>query len=1044
MNQTSRAVLTRHRVASVTHLRIAGAIDETFSVQEAGADLVGHVIIDLGRLERISSFGVRKWIEFVGKLPAGAMGLYVIHAPPIVVDQLNMVEGFAGVAKILSLLAPYRCEKCNEDRVCLVDVHKERDTLAEGKAPVHACPVCAEALQFADIPGEFFDFVRMGQSQSAVESVVTRYVESLQPTEAPEPMAVSKIIEGDVTFFRMTGIIAGDLNVRRLSAGLEGRVVFDFAGVRTVEPKAEARLMQVLQSVAQNAKLFVSRVSPPVLSMLARVGQLPPGVLTSVSVPAQCRNCGGRYNNRVDGPDYVRMVAAGGPHIDVCQICGGQAQLAHLPDVIAVAKGLQPGAAPPEVELLEHRAFSQYLSTPSPDVTPSRQTESGGNTGGHRLQILKRLGRGGMAEVFLARQQGVKGFEKYVVLKKILGQYAQSPDFVEMLFAEARANARLTHPNIVQTFDVGMMDGFAYITMEYVRGPDVKRALVELRKKKIKLPAEHALRIVAETAAGLHYAHSYVDPTGKPHPMVHRDVSPHNVLLSLDGAIKLSDFGIAKVQGESDQTQAGVLKGKIAYVSPEAVSGMPLDARNDVFALGVVLYELLTGTIPFKRENDAATLRAIVREPAQHPSQLDPSIPQDVGTIVLWALEKDPARRVQTAAQLREAIEQVMARHGMSSSPSAVADFFKNNLARELVEYGPIQTTDPGVVLPPMQPAAPADRSSSISLVEVAPAGLGAGAGASGAAQGGSAAAGGLSRPGADEGPTGAVKMPGAVASPSHNDAELGPGKRATRPHAAVGPGAEGTGTGRTAVSPPPVAPLVHSAPSAPAVAQARASVSGSVSARGGNAAVATAVAPAPVPPQAEPTTEPRTELQVAQAAPPSPARSGLMTKLGAVGIVLAGLAVGGVMLLRDGGGVAVRNLGTGENLYVDGVRVSPGQIHTEAPHLFVAVGKDGKLLRFGTASSKDGIDARALVSADAAGTTGRKTEATVQVRSEPAGCIVRFGDTTHPEATPVRATVPAGEELEVSVNCPGQAPWTRHVLAIPRQQIELSATFTP
>jgi hypothetical protein len=171
--------------------------------------------------------------------------------------------------------------------------------------------------------------------------------------------------------------------------------------------------------------------------------------------------------------------------------------------------------------------------------------------------------------------------------------------------------------------------------------------------------------------------------------VVHCDVSPHNILVSLDGAIKLGDFGIAKVQGE-EGVRSGVLKGKISYISPEAAAGRPLDARNDVFSLGVVFFELLTGQLPFKRDHDAATLSAIVRDPAPVPSQLKPEIPQEVSDLILRALEKDRMRRTPSAAALREEIEALMARHGLHSSPAEVARFFLNTLGDRLAEFGPI------------------------------------------------------------------------------------------------------------------------------------------------------------------------------------------------------------------------------------------------------------------------------------------------------------------------------------------------------------------
>jgi serine/threonine protein kinase len=294
-----------------------------------------------------------------------------------------------------------------------------------------------------------------------------------------------------------------------------------------------------------------------------------------------------------------------------------------------------------------------------------------------------------MAEVFLARQEGLKGFEKYVVVKKILNGYAESADFIEMLFAEARANARLTHPNIVQTYDVGVMDGVAYITLEYVRGPDLRRLLTELRKAHLWLPLAHALRITADTASALHYAHSYVDPTGLPHPVVHRDVSPQNILVSLDGSVKLSDFGIAKVQGEAGYTKPGVLKGKISYCSPEAIREQPLDARNDVFSLGVVLFELVTGQLPFKRGTDVATLRAVLADPPPIPCDVSPTLPRDVSALVLRALEKQPQDRFRSANEMREEVEAAMVRHGLRSSATSISSFFLESLGERLAEFVP-------------------------------------------------------------------------------------------------------------------------------------------------------------------------------------------------------------------------------------------------------------------------------------------------------------------------------------------------------------------
>ncbi len=315
-----------------------------------------------------------------------------------------------------------------------------------------------------------------------------------------------------------------------------------------------------------------------------------------------------------------------------------------------------------------------------------------------RLHFLRPLGSGGMAEVYLARLTGDFGLERFVAVKQVLPQFAHSREFAEMLFAEARASARLAHPNLVQTFEVGVEKGRAFVVMEYVPGPDLKRLLKELARRNVTLPLEHALRIAADAAAGLHAAHTYVDPLGTPHPLVHCDVSPHNILVSLDGAIKLTDFGIARAQGEA-RLRARSVKGKVSYLSPEAACGMPVDARSDVFSLGVVLFEMLTGTLPFKREQHVASLGAIVREPVPNPSLVSTRVPPDVADAALGALRKHPEERTPSAAALRDELEAAMVRHGLSASAASVACYVQTLLGEDgdAFPWGRPRVDAPGV-----------------------------------------------------------------------------------------------------------------------------------------------------------------------------------------------------------------------------------------------------------------------------------------------------------------------------------------------------------
>jgi serine/threonine protein kinase len=274
-----------------------------------------------------------------------------------------------------------------------------------------------------------------------------------------------------------------------------------------------------------------------------------------------------------------------------------------------------------------------------------------------RYEPLKKLATGGMAELFLAKQSGLEGFEKVVVLKRILAHLAQDEEFVSMFLDEARIAAKLSHPNIVQIYDLGKADDSYYIAMEYVSGRNVQALINKAQEQDGKLPVEHVCRVVAGVCDGLYYAHSRKDYDGKPLNIIHRDISPQNILVSFAGGVKVVDFGIAKASTQLAQTRAGVLKGKYAYMSPEQVRGAKIDHRSDIFAVGLVFYEMLTGTRAFERESSLKTLKAIVQEKPLNPRELNPEVPMEVIKLLSKALEKNPDRRYKTAQEFQLAIE---------------------------------------------------------------------------------------------------------------------------------------------------------------------------------------------------------------------------------------------------------------------------------------------------------------------------------------------------------------------------------------------------
>ena len=278
-----------------------------------------------------------------------------------------------------------------------------------------------------------------------------------------------------------------------------------------------------------------------------------------------------------------------------------------------------------------------------------------------KYALQRKLAEGGMAEVFLARQGGpdsIGGFEKLVVIKRILPALSKEESFLKMFLNEARVAARLNHPNIVQIWDLGRIEELYFIAMEYVHGEDLREMFQRADQKHVHPSQGLICRVLADTLAGLHYAHTRVSPEGKPLGLVHRDVSPQNVIVTYEGSIKLVDFGIAKAtRATSEQTQAGLFKGKFAYMSPEQSRGQPVDARSDVFSVGILLWELLTWRRLFKRPTEMATLIAVAEDEIPSPRSIDPSVPEPLEKIVMRALRRPLDERYASAQDMRADLE---------------------------------------------------------------------------------------------------------------------------------------------------------------------------------------------------------------------------------------------------------------------------------------------------------------------------------------------------------------------------------------------------
>ncbi len=345
-----------------------------------------------------------------------------------------------------------------------------------------------------------------------------------------------------------------------------------------------------------------------------------------------------------------------------------------------------------------------------------------------RYELIRKIAAGGMGQVLLARK-GAEGFEKLVVIKRILPHLVEDEEFFTMFIDEAKITMRLDHPNIARINEFGVEQNVHYIEMEYVAGEDLKRLEKVATATQTPVPLGVILRVIADAAAGLHFAHTAKDSKGVALGLVHRDVSPQNVLIGFDGSVKLIDFGVAKAMGRAQHTATGILKGKFPYMSPEQADGLELDPRSDVFSLGIVLWEQLTGKRLFKGDNDLATQRLVKAAVVPAPSTVDPSITPELDAIVLKALAKDVKDRYADAGEFRMALEEYALNNSIAASSAHLASFMQSVYSERIAKEADPKSLEEDSGLTAMDgaggltsrhaPAAPAPVDAGISIPKV-------------------------------------------------------------------------------------------------------------------------------------------------------------------------------------------------------------------------------------------------------------------------------------------------------------------------------------
>lgn len=344
-----------------------------------------------------------------------------------------------------------------------------------------------------------------------------------------------------------------------------------------------------------------------------------------------------------------------------------------------------------------------------------------------RYDVLGRIATGGMAEILLAREVMSQGVVRHLVLKRMLSHAARDSAVVDMFEQEAKLAMHLKHPGICAMYEFGKEQGRYFIAMEWVYGVSLA-AIIARAKDSGGIPLPLAAAIIADVAEALDYAHRATDPSGHPLGVVHRDVTPENIMVSYDGHVKLLDFGVASVVHQRNRTQAGVLKGKFAYMSPEQYKGVGADARSDVFSLGVCLYEAVTGTDLFHRNNEYETVAAIVLDDAvPAPRTVRPDLPSVIDALVIEALQKDPTLRLESAEAMQNVLLDYLAQTREVVSATRIAQYVQTLFAREF-EAGPVYETTgvevrgDSMLLQSQRPSRAAPASKDVAPVSLPPA----------------------------------------------------------------------------------------------------------------------------------------------------------------------------------------------------------------------------------------------------------------------------------------------------------------------------------
>jgi serine/threonine protein kinase len=597
----------------------------------------------------------------------------LVEVPAVWMSWWSLVPLSAPSAPVASFHVAYQCGECQDVHDILVDRREHAAALQAHCAPPQTCPNCQRNMSSCE-DLSFFSLVAspLPPWPEAVHEALGAITRAVRV----EPQAM--VLGGGAGALWMTADVHISQSLRAHAPRMPKPTVVRCEAMQQFDVNAVERFSALLRLLREP---WLVQASPELLQGLSlMLHGFARAKVASVDVPFRCDAC---------GPTTVTLHAADVAHVDQqrCERCGAgtpmtpmfgeriRLLLHTIPWELApaaVAQAIARSHVLPSTLLQPVGVVTAETSFAAASVhTPMSNTPQGSESHA-RFEIIRRLGTGGMAETLLGRQFGIGGFEKRVVIKQILPGLAQDPAFVELFLHEARVAARINHSNVVQIFDFGFANQNYYIVMEYVNGGDLAMLLRAAQRQTIEMPIELAVRVAIDLCAGLSAAHNARNAQGELEPIIHCDVSPHNVLVSSDGLVKLADFGIARF-GSQPNNDPGNLQGKLAYMAPEVVRGELLTPKIDIYAAGLVLYTMLCGKNPMQRSSDVQTLYAVANEPPPSILQARKDVPFSLAAVIGRAIHRDASVRFDSAQAMQLHLENFLAEYARPASATHLA-----------------------------------------------------------------------------------------------------------------------------------------------------------------------------------------------------------------------------------------------------------------------------------------------------------------------------------------------------------------------------------